>query len=206
VGPGFVPPCDTTPPAILFIPEKLMPNNTWVPYGGEWSNSIVRIRVVCTDTAGPDATGIGHDTTPSRFWYDTDGVHILPAGAVDGSRCRDRIGNQALSGPPAPITVRVDRSAPKCTVTPTPNRFSRLKAWQTVNVTVKPGAGVSGKVAVWLVSVTGGTAADRQGWSIGTEDYSGQLRGGAPRTYVLTYAVQDQAGNVGTCFGTVRSQ
>jgi hypothetical protein len=201
LGQWQVHPCDTTPPVIQFIPEKLMPNGQWLPYGGEWHSGIVRVRVVCTDSQ----SGVGFDVTPARFWFELDGVFTVPTNAVEGWRCRDRLGHEAASGPAAPITARVDRRAPNCKVTVNPTSFSRSKAWQTVNVTVSPGAGPSGKAAVWLHSISG-KAADRQGWTIGSEDYSGQLRGGGIRqNYTITYAVRDQAGNVGYCSAIVKS-
>jgi nitrous oxidase accessory protein NosD len=204
--PGFQPgtPCDTTPPVIQFYPEKLLPNGRWVPYGGEWHSGIVRVRVVCVDP-GPDASGIKSDSTPARFWFEQDGTWTVAAGAVAGWRCRDAAGNIAADGPSAPIVVRVDRRAPNCTVTPSPASFKRTLAWQTVNVTLDPGAAPSGVDAIWLHSISG-SAADRSGWAIGTEDYSGQLRGGGiRRSYTLTYAVRDKAGNVGYCSAIVKA-
>jgi hypothetical protein len=89
-------------------------------------------------------------------------------------------------------------------VTPSPATFSRNKAVQTVNVTVNPGSSPAPAVRTWLVSVTGGVASDRIGWSIGTADFQGQLKGGGRKTYTLTYAVEDAAGNVGTCSALVK--
>jgi hypothetical protein len=188
------------PPSIQFFPEKLLPNGKWVPYGGEWHNGIVRVRVVCT----PGTLPIKADSTPSRFWFEQDGVFTVPAGAVPGWRCTDTAGNRATSGPAGPIVVRVDRRAPKCTVTPSPAGFSRNKALQTVNVTVSPGSSPAPAVATWLVGVTGGAPGDAIGWTAGTPDFQGQLKGGGRKTYTLTYAVQDAAGNVGTCSALVK--
>jgi parallel beta-helix repeat protein len=203
---GFQPgPCisDATPPVIQFFPEKLLRDGRWVPYGGEWHSGIVRVRVVCVDP-GPDASGIVFDYTPARFWFEQDGTWTVAAGAVAGWRCRDAAGNIAADGPSAPIVARVDRRAPNCTVTPSPTSFKRTLAWQTVNVTLNPGAAPSGVDAIWLHSISG-NASDRSGWVIGTEDYSGQLRGGGiRRSYTLTYAVRDNAGNVGYCSAIVK--
>jgi parallel beta-helix repeat protein len=202
--PGFQPgPCGSVPnpPVIQFYPEKLMPNGQWLPYGGEWHSGIVRVRVVCTAGDYP----IKSDSTPARFWFEQDGTWTVAAGAVPGWRCRDTAGNIAADGPPAPIVARVDRRAPNCTVTPSPTSFNRNLAWQTVNVTLNPGAAPSGVDAIWLHSISG-NASDRSGWAIGTEDYSGQLRGGGMRqNYTLTYAVRDNAGNVGYCSAIVKA-
>jgi parallel beta-helix repeat protein len=201
--PGFQPgPCGSVPnpPVIQFFPEKLLRDGRWVPYGGEWHSGIVRVRVVCTAGDFP----IKSDSTPARFWFEQDGTWTVAAGAVAGWRCRDTAGNVAADGPSAPIVVRVDRRAPDCTVTPSPTSFNRNLAWQTVNVTLNPGAAPSGVDAIWLHSISG-NAADRSGWAIGTEDYSGQLRGGGMRqNYTLTYAVRDNAGNVGYCSAIVK--
>jgi hypothetical protein len=187
-------------PTIEFFPEKLLPDGRWVPYSGEWHNGIVRVRVVCT----PGDFPIKSDSTPARYWFEQDGEVTVPAGAVAGSKCRDTAGNIAESGPPNPIVTRVDRRAPRCTVTPSPSAFSRTTAVQTINVTVNPGSAPAPAVKTWLVSVTGGVAGDRIGWTIGTADFQGQLKGGGRKTYTLTYAVEDAAGNVGTCSALVK--
>lgn len=86
----------------------------------------------------------------------------------------------------------------------------------TVAVTA---ADAGGPVTVTLLSVTssepdngqgdGDTAGDIQGWAVGTDDRSGQLRGeraggGTGRVYTLTYRATDQAGNTASATCTVR--
>lgn len=187
-------------PTIEFYPEKLMPDGRWLPYDGEWHSGIVRVRVVCT----PGDFPIKADSTPVRFWFEQEGVFRVQPGNVPGWRCSDRAGNVAASGPAEEIVVRVDRRAPQCTVTPSPASFSRDRAVQVVDVTVNPGSAPAPAVRTWLVSVTGGVASDRIGWSTGTADFQGQLKGGGRKTYTLTYAVEDAAGNVGTCSALVK--
>jgi hypothetical protein len=89
-------------------------------------------------------------------------------------------------------------------------------------VTVRPEVNVtdttSGPAGFLLASVTSSEADsgtdsedlpdDISGWSTGTADLSGQLRGeradgGSGRVYTLTYVGSDRAGNTATCVATV---
>ena len=52
----------------------------------------------------------------------------------------------------------------------------------------------------------GDMVGDVQGWTVGTDDRTGQLRAeryGTARVYTLTYRATDQAGNTATCAARV---
>jgi hypothetical protein len=116
-------------------------------------------------------------------------------------------------------SVHIDKTPPRVGCSATPNTL-----WPPNHklVTVRPEVNVtdttSGPAGFLLASVTSSEADsgtdsedlpdDISGWSTGTADLSGQLRGeradgGSGRVYTLTYVGSDRAGNTATCVATV---
>jgi hypothetical protein len=123
------------------------------------------------------------------------------------------IGAFELQAPPDTTPPSVS-----CSATPSKLRLpgnNHKPVTVTASVTVTDGEG-SGPNGYKLVSVTSNqpdsglgpddVPGDIQGWTIGTNDTSGQLRAeryGGPRTYTLTYRGYDVVGNTKDCSATV---
>jgi hypothetical protein len=151
-------------------------------------------------------------TSPTSYPSLADGSHTFQVQA------RDAAGN--IDPTPASFTWRVDRTPPAVSCNVSPNQLwppNHQLVPVSVTVTATDAASM-GPVAVTLLSVMstepenglgdGDTAGDIQGWSIGTNDQSGQLRaeragGGNGRVYTFTYRATDTAGNSATTTCTV---
>lgn len=165
---------------------------------------------VTVHTSGTDATSqIASCTSDQTLTTDS-------AGTVFNGSCTDQAGNNANA---APLTVKLDKTAPSCVASVTPNSI-----WppnhKLVNITsaVAVTDALSGTGGFTLLSVTSNepdsglnredVANDIQAWSLNTADTSGQFRAersdtGTGRTYRLTYQGKDLAGNTGSCNNTV---
>ncbi|TAK20684.1 MAG: choice-of-anchor C family protein [Chloroflexota bacterium] len=198
--------------------------------GGPASQSVT----VKVDQTGPSATlAVVGGTLGSNGWYTSD-VTVATSGtdSVSGpatctanqTQTSETVGttfngactNQAgLTTNAAPLTVKVDQTAPLVACTATSNSIwppNHKLVNASVSVSVTDGA--SGSAGFVLTSVAsdepdnglgdGDTAGDLQGWSVGSADTAGQVRAersgtGDGRTYTLTYAGANQAGLTATC-------
>ena len=139
-----------------------------------------------------------------------DGEHVV------AFRSTDKAGNVEET---KTVAFKVDRTAPAMTCSTSPNRLwppnhKLVRASATVGVQDST-SGADGFVleAVASDEPDGGTSGedvpgDISDWTLGTADREGRLRaeradGGDGRTYTLTYAGRDQAGNGARCSATV---
>lgn len=225
---------DTVRPVIDNIPEQLDPDGVWRPYTpGTWVNRIVRVRNICVDEgeAGDPAraSGIFFQNIQNQYWVQNDKELVIKAGEVGdqvmlngtswaGDRCEDRAGNLAIPKPLSPLIVRVDRTAPTCTVSPTKFRFSNSGAVQNVKfkLSISDGTLDPAFVQARLKSITtndGSGPANWTNWNVGeafspSPDVEGSFKasknaGAYQRIYTLTWELQDRAGNLGSCTGQV---
>ena len=198
---------DNTAPRITVPPnitvEATGPNGAVVQYGTNQSNSCS-----ATDIADRSPT-ISYSGTPSGSTFPI-GTTTLTCTATDSS------GNSSTAI--FSVTVQ-DTTAPSVSCSVSPNTL-RLPANNhklvTITASVSVTDGGSGADGFTLVSVTSdqrdsGLARDDvpndiQGWTINTNDTTGQLRAeryGGARTYKLTYRGKDKAGNTANCQKTV---
>jgi hypothetical protein len=225
---------DTVAPVIYNIPEQLDPDGVWRPYTpGTWVNRIVRVRNICIDHGqlGIDsrASGIFFQNIQNWYWVQNDKELVIKAGEVGdqvmlngtvwaGDRCEDRAGNLAQPKPLADLIVRVDRTAPKCTVSPTKVNLKNTGAWANVQFQVNISDGTLSPSAVQarLKSITtndGSGPANWTNWNVGeafsfSPDVQGSFKaaknpGSYQRIYTLTWELRDRAGNLGSCQGRV---
>jgi hypothetical protein len=189
---------DTTPPVTTA---------TGAPAG--WSRANVTVALSATDPGGSGVKEIA---------YTIAGVTTTVAGATatipvtaEGTTtiayaAKDNAGNAESQ---KTVTVRIDRTAPTVTCTANPKTLYPVDhKLVPITVTVKVSDSRSGPAGFTLSSVSGGPAADIQGFDAGTADTSGQLRaedGGARngRVYTLAYTGRDAAGNQRMCTTTV---
>jgi hypothetical protein len=191
-------PADTQPPVTTA---------TGAPAG--WARANVTVTLSATDTGGSGVKEIA---------YTVAGVTKTVAGATasvpvtaEGTTAiayaaKDNAGNVESQ---KTVAVRIDKTAPTVTCTANPRTLYPVDhKLVPITVTVKVSDSRSGPAGFTLTSVTGGPAADIQGFDVGTADAAGQLRaedGGARagRVYTLTYTGRDAAGNQRTCTTTV---
>lgn len=146
-------------------------------------------------TAAPD---LGRSAAPT-FYFDGKTVHMYYEA---GARLTATIGHAVATLTEPPPTRAVD-----CTVD-RPVLWSPNHQLVDVTVTADLPDGVLGPNALTLTGVTGGEAADVEGFTEGTPDFSGQLRAeragnGGDRIYTLTYTGHDEIGRPLGCTVTV---
>jgi hypothetical protein len=219
------PPPDTTAPTTTVALNPATPNGQ-----NGWYTSAVRLTVSATDGSGsgvaetrcvldPPSAPTSFDDLPSSACpylgsgadVSSDGQHTLYAAS------KDNAGNKET---PQSTSFKIDKTAPSvsCSVSPSrlrtsANNHKLVTITASVSVTDSGGSGANGFT---LLSVTSNQAHsglarddvpnDIQGWTIGTNDTSGQLRAeryGGTRTYTLTYQGKDLAGNTKSCQATV---
>ncbi|GAA2375954.1 vWA domain-containing protein [Dactylosporangium salmoneum] len=167
----------------------------------------------CVDSGGKVALGpikgAGTGTASRSVTVTGDGVHQVSCWATDGAPA-PHSGAGAGSSPIG--IVLIDAGPPTLTCKATPSVLEPADGRLvpvTVAVTVDDAG--SGPAGATLTAVTNSRADDGhddvQGFAVGTEGTSGQLRadaaGGAGRRYTLTYTGRDAAGNTATCAATV---
>ncbi|MCC6382114.1 MAG: right-handed parallel beta-helix repeat-containing protein [Dehalococcoidia bacterium] len=214
-----VSPCDTSPPTVTMKGNVLPVINPY--FADTWTTYTVQVAFTCVDS-GSGIDPLAPNTITQTLQYSNSGVYVA---SVTGS-CQDRAGN-VLSGTFTFGKVKIDKQKPVCTVLTSLAAggpfvsnltIANNNTLRTIYVQVSvsdppfgpPFAPDPGQPVIKLVSVTGNdgaVAADMSGWTTGTADFVGQLRGKkarGPRTYTLTYSATDAAGNVGTCLGMVK--
>lgn len=177
-------------------------------------------------TQSPAANSEGwnnSDVTVNWNWSDAgsgiDSANCTTSSASSGegsiklsATCKDKAGNEGS----AEYTVKVDKTAPKCTVTVNP-----ASLWapnhKLTNITTTVSVLDTNPDGFVLKSVSSSEAdsglgtddvpGDIQGWTLNTADTAGQLRSERysknGRTYTFTYEAKDKAGNTGTCTASV---
>lgn len=168
-----------------------------------WNNGPVTTGFSCADGLS------GVATCSDDSYTDAEGTTIVTGYATDMA------GNTAK----ASSTIMIDATAPTCTATPDPSSiWPPNHKMVAVNMAIGSSDGLSG-VAGWILSSAtsdepdngqgdGDKADDLQGWALGTADAGGQVRAersgsGDGRVYTLAYEVEDAAGNMASCSGTV---
>lgn len=215
-----VSPCDSAPPTVV-VKANLVPVVSNPYYADTWTTYTVQVAFTCTDT-GSGVDPLAPDTITQTLQYTNSGIYVA---SVAGS-CQDKAGN-VTSGTFTFGKVKIDKQKPVCTVLTSLAvggpfvsnlTIANNNTLRTIYVQVSvsdppfgpPFAPDPGSPVIKLVSVSGNdgaVAADMSGWTTGTADFLGQLRGKkarGPRTYTLTYSATDAAGNVGTCQGLVK--
>ena len=198
---------DTTAPSITAPPnitvEATGPSGAAVQYGTNQGNSCS-----ASDIASP-ILALSYSGTPSGSTFPI-GTTFITCTATDTS------GNS--SSATFSVTVR-DTTAPSVSCSATPNKL-RTSANNHKLVDIKATVTVtdsgSGDGGFKLVSVKSSqpdsglgpddVAGDIQGWTLNTNDTTGQLRAeryGTARTYTLTYRGSDLAGKTTDCSTTV---
>jgi hypothetical protein len=162
-----------------------------VPYtAGTWTNHDVVVTFHCTDT-GANQSGVASIDPP---------VTVSTAGTTNGviGNCTDVAGNHA--NPPAFFgPIKIDKTAPACTVAVIPTTLSAnnklVTVWATVFIT-DASSGQNGSVLRSITSNNPATAgSDIVGFAVGTPSYKGQLRATRGRLYTFTYQAFDVAQN-----------
>jgi Right handed beta helix region len=164
-------------------------------------------------SADPRLTADGHLTAGSPAVDAAVDAPDAPATDIDGdARPADGDGDGVARSDIGADELTGDRTPPSITCTASPATLRPADhTLRQVRVTVTA-TDDSGTAAVTLRSVTSSQAdsglgrldvpRDIQGWTVTTDDRTGQLRAerfGATRTYTLTYAATDPAGNTATC-------
>jgi len=162
-----------------------------VPYSaGSWTNHNVVVTFHCTDN-GANQSGVESVDPP---------VTVSAAGTTNGviGTCSDVAGNNA--NPPAFFgPIKIDKTPPTCTVAVIPTTLSASN--KLVNVTARVfvtdgNSGQNGSVLRSITSNNPSTAgSDIVGFTVGTADYSGQLRPTRGRVYTFAYQAFDVAQN-----------
>jgi hypothetical protein len=189
--------------------DTIAPVTTATGAPADWSRQNVTVTLSASDAGGSGVKQID---------YTVGGVHRTVAGATasvpvtaEGTTtvayaATDNAGNAETQ---KTLSVRIDKTAPAVSCKASPGTLWPVdRKLVPIAVAVKVSDTRSGPAGFTLTSVTGGPAADIQGFDAGTADTSGQLRadnGGARngRTYTLTYVGRDAAGNQRTCTTTV---
>ena len=162
-----------------------------LPYtAGSWTNHDVVVTFHCTDD-GANQSGVASFDPP---------VTVSAAGTTNGviGNCTDVAGNHA--NPPAFFgPIKIDKSAPACTVAVIPTTLTGnnklVTVWATVFVT-DGSSGANGSVLKSITSNNPATAgSDIVGFTVGTASYKGQLRAAKGRLYTFTYQAFDVAQN-----------
>jgi 1-phosphatidylinositol phosphodiesterase len=192
---------DTTPPHVAFAAASPLPN------GFGWNNTDVRIQFAVTDaTSGVFAVAPPTDA----LLFTSEG-----AGMTGQVVVVDLAGNTttALSPP-----VNIDKTRPSVSCAATPDvLWPANHKLVPVGVSVIPVDALAGIDSVDLVSATSNepdsttaedVSNDIQGFVVGVLDTNGLLRaeragGSSGRTYSLTYAARDRAGNTASCTATI---
>lgn len=197
---------DTTPPTTTASRSRL-------PNAAGWNNSDVTVTLTATDDqAGSGVKSIQFSLSGAQggsgiVQGDAASVAITAEGTTTLAYfATDNAGNAEAS---KTLTVRIDKTPPMLTCDVSPGQLwppnHRLIP---VKASVVETDALSGAAGFTLVSVTSSegdtTAADIQGFAVGTPSLSGQLRAersgnGAGRVYTLVYRGQDLAGNSATC-------
>jgi len=162
-----------------------------VPYAaGTWTNHDVVVTFHCTDN-GANQSGVASVDPP---------VTVSAAGTTNGviGNCTDVAGNHA--NPPAFFgPIKIDKTAPACTVAVIPTRLSANNKLVNVTATVFVTDGSSGPNGSVLKSITSNNPAtagsDIVGFTVDAPSYTGQLRATKGRMYTFTYKAFDVAGN-----------
>ncbi len=162
-----------------------------VPYAaGTWTNHDVVVTFHCTDN-GANQSGVASVDPP---------VTVSAAGTTNGviGNCTDVAGNHA--NPPAFFgPIKIDKTAPACTVAVIPTRLSANNKLVNVTATVFVTDGSSGPNGSVLKSITSNNPAtagsDIVGFTVDAPSYTGQLRATKGRAYTFTYKAFDVAGN-----------
>lgn len=185
-----------------------------VPYtAGTWTNHDVVVTFSCQDL-GTVQSGVPPTVNGGQAFLSPP-VTVTAQGTTSSvtGNCSDAAGNEA--NPPAFFgPILIDKTPPSCAVSANPNPIGPSNGklvTVTTNVTVSDQSGLSGGKGFQLVSVTSNNPAtastDIQGWAVGTNATSGQLRATKGRIYTLTYQGFDLAGNVSAaCSVTVSSR
>ncbi len=170
---------DTTPPQISGAATILASTTGWY-------NTDVPVSFSCSDTVS------GIQQCHGLVTLSSEGRNL----SVMGSSL-DRAGNSSNT---VVGNINIDKTAPTCRVTATPNQLG-LVANRVVNIstTVTTNDALSGVNSFKLLSVTGSDNTGIQGWTLDSADTSGQLTAKRGASYTLTYQVRDNAGNVGQC-------
>jgi IPT/TIG domain len=162
-----------------------------VPYtAGSWTNHDVVVTFHCTDN-GANQSGVASVDPP---------VTVSAVGTTNGviGNCSDVAGNHA--NPPAFFgPIKIDKTAPACTVAVIPTTLSANNKLVNVTATVFVSDGSSGPNGSVLKSITSNNPAtagsDIVGFTVGTASYKGQLRATKGRVYTFTYQAFDVAQN-----------
>jgi hypothetical protein len=162
-----------------------------VPYtAGSWTNHDVIVTFHCTDN-GANQSGVASADPP---------VTVSAVGTTNGviGNCSDVAGNHA--NPPAFFgPIKIDKTAPACTVAVIPTTLSANNKLVNVTATVFVSDGSSGPNGSVLKSITSNNPAtagsDIVGFTVGTASYKGQLRATKGRVYTFTYQAFDVAQN-----------
>lgn len=210
------PPADRIPPRTVATPSA-------APNDAGWYNRDVTVNLAATDDGGSGVKEIAYSLDGAQ----TGGAVVGGAAAsvtvsAEGSTnlryyTRDNAGNQEEE---QVLHIQIDKTAPAVLATCAPSvlwppNHKLYDFAATVNAT----DGVSGVASVVLGSVSSNepdaglgpddVPGDIQGWQPGTSDTQGRLRaeragGGEGRTYTVTHAATDRAGNSTTAGCTVR--
>jgi hypothetical protein len=193
---------DRTLPVATATATTTTNSGATVPYtAGSWTNHDVIVTFHCTDN-GANQSGVDSVDPP---------VTVSAAGTTNGvaGNCTDVAGNHA--NPPAFFgPIKIDKTAPACTVAVIPTTLKGNKKLVSVTATVfvtDTGSGSNGSVLRSITSNNPATAEDDiVGFTVGSASYRGQLRATRGRVYTFTYQAFDAAHNAGPlCSFTVRA-
>lgn len=189
---------DSTPPVIT-------PHITGVVGANGWYISNVNVSWSVVDNESTISTTSGCNT--QMVTSDTAGMTFTCSATSAG-------GTSSQS-----VTIKIDKTAPTCSVTASPNTLwppNHKLVNISTSVTVNDSG--SGSAGFKLLSVSSSEAdsglgsddlpGDIQGWTVNTADTAGQLRSERfsknGRTYTLTYQAKDNAGNTANCSTSVK--
>lgn len=189
---------DNTPPVITPNITGTLGSNGWYTSNVSVSWTVVDNESTISLQSGCTAQTVTSNTTGTTF--------TCSASSAGGSDSQS-------------VTIKVDKTAPTCSLTASPNTlWPPNHALANVTTSVSVNDGTSGADGFTLLSVSSsepdsGLAADDvpsdiQGWTVNTADTAGQLRSERysknGRTYTLTYQGKDKAGNTANCSATVK--